>query len=185
MTDKCFPEWRLNLTSHPANLTSVLNGDVEFSDSNSLHIWTRASLERWLFWWQSLITGRRITLDNRSTAKQFIAALERLDTAPIVDLLADDEPAVVFDGKEAVMSVQNVIVDAFSAVEFIDPRVTGSADGQTVFVEAVGRRVQRRTGLVYKNVYLLKFDFRDGLICRITEYSNPVAFAKFFGQPIG
>jgi hypothetical protein len=53
-------------------------------------------------------------LDNRSTAEQFIAALERLDVAP-----------------------------------------------------------------------LLKFDFRDGLICRITEYSNPVAFAKFFGQPLG
>ncbi|HLI77760.1 MAG TPA: nuclear transport factor 2 family protein [Acidobacteriaceae bacterium] len=137
-------------------------------------------------------------MDNRSTAEQFIAALERLDAAPIVDLLADDvvevlplaasggvEPAVVFDGKEAVMNVQNVIVDAFSAVEFVDPRVTGSADGQTVFVEAAGRRVQRRTGLVYENVYLLKFDFRDGLICRITEYSNPVAFAKFFGQPVG
>ena len=137
-------------------------------------------------------------MDNRSSAEQFIAALERLDAAPIADLLADDvvevlplaasggvDPAVVFDGKEAVMNVQSVIVDAFSAVEFVDPRVTGSADGQTVFVEAVGRRVQKRTGLVYENVYLLKFEFRDGLICRITEYSNPVAFAKFFGQPVG
>jgi ketosteroid isomerase-like protein len=137
-------------------------------------------------------------LDNRSTAEQFIAALERLDAAPIVDLLADDvvevlpfaasggvEPAVVFDGKEAVMNVQNVIVQGFSAVEFVDLSFTGNADGQTVFVEAAGRRVQRRTGLVYENVYLLKFDFRDGLICRITEYSNPVAFAKFFGQPVG
>jgi ketosteroid isomerase-like protein len=137
-------------------------------------------------------------LDNRPAAEQFIAALERLDAAPIAGLLADDVvevlplaasggngPAAVFDGKDAVMNVQNVIVDEFSAVEFADPRVTGSADGQTVFVEATGRRVQRRTGRVYENVYLLKFDFRDGLICRITEYSNPVAFAKFFGQPIG
>lgn len=98
-------------------------------------------------------------MDNRSTAEQFIAALERLDVAPIADLLTDDvvevlplaasggvDPAEMFSGKEAVMNVQNVIVDAFSAVEFADPRVTGSADGQTVFVEAVGRRVQRGHG---------------------------------------
>lgn len=37
----------------------------------------------------------------------------------------------------------------------------------------------------YNNVYILKFVFRDGLTARITEYANPVTFAKLVGQPAG
>ena len=135
---------------------------------------------------------------NAETARRFLASLAARDTTPLAELLAEDVvevlplaasgdtgPAAVFEGREAVLHVQDVIVDAFSEVAFVDPQVTESADGQTVFVEALGRRVQKDSGRRYENVYVLKFEFRDGLIRRITEYSNPVAFAKFFDRPVG
>lgn len=135
---------------------------------------------------------------STAVAEQFLACLERLDARPIEALLTEDvvqslplaasggpQPAAVFEGKVAVMEVQLAIVNTFSRVAFDDAVFTESADGRTVFVESAGERLHRETGQAYRNRYVFKFEFRDSLISRITEYSNPVSFAMFFGRPIG
>ena len=134
--------------------------------------------------------------NNQSTVQRFLTALERRDASPIEAMLTEDvvqilpfaasggsEPAAPFTGRAEVLQVQETIVAAFTTVEFADPVHTVSGD--VVFVETRGRRVQKDTGRVYENFYVLKFEFADGLIRRITEYSNPVAFAAFFGLPLG
>lgn len=37
----------------------------------------------------------------------------------------------------------------------------------------------------YANLYLFKYQLRDGLICHISEYANPVTFAKVNDLPLG
>ena len=131
-------------------------------------------------------------------AQTFLKALEDHDLALVEPLLADDvteslplsntgdpEPWLFFEGKEAVMGYLGQIVRDFSRVVMVDKEYSVTEDGGTVFVEAKGDLIYAETSAVYENVYVFKFVTRAGKIIRISEYANPIAYAKLVGFPIG
>jgi ketosteroid isomerase-like protein len=93
-------------------------------------------------------------------------------------------PSPQFEGKKAILGHLNQIVANFSRTVLVDKQVYVTVDG-TVFMEAKGDLIFVDTGAPYKNVYVFKFVFRLNLISRISEYGNPVRFAKLVGSPLG
>jgi ketosteroid isomerase-like protein len=137
---------------------------------------------------------------NRATAvvQTFLDALERKDLetaeavldAHIVQTIpygptGASQPWVVNEGKEQVLGYLETVFTNFSQVSFPDRTITISADEQTVFVEVVGDLVTAQRSQPYHNVYVFKFELRDGRIYRFAEYANPVTIAKVFGVPVG
>lgn len=131
-------------------------------------------------------------------AQTFLKALEDHDLALVEPLLADDvteslplsntgdpEPWLFFEGKEAVMGYLGQIVRDFSRLVMVDKEYSVTEDGDTVFVEAKGDLIHAETSAAYENVYVFKFVTRAGKIIRISEYANPIAYAKLVGLPIG
>lgn len=130
--------------------------------------------------------------------KSFFAAKERHDLAATVAGLADDvqyvfplsasgdpEPWFVYNGKDATTEYQRETLQRFSQIRMLDQEYTASGDGASVFVESHGDYRAADDGPPYTNVYIFKFQIRDGKIVRVYEYANPVTFAKFAGLPIG
>lgn len=135
---------------------------------------------------------------NLEAAKTFFLALEQHDVSMIEPFLAPEireiipfsntgapEPWAAFDGKEAVLGYLGVIVKNFSKAVLLEKQFTVSHDGNVVFLEAKGDLVHAASGAPYKNVYVFKFTFEDGLMSRISEYANPVTYAKLAGEPLG
>ena len=131
-------------------------------------------------------------------ATAYLDALERRDVPTISNLLAEDAvetlpmnvtgeatPWYVFTGKEQVLSYVGMIMDNFSHVRFPNPVYTVSADGSVVFCEVHGDLVGRQGNTPYHNVYVFKVALRDGHIVGLHEYTNPIAYAKLMGLPIG
>ena len=59
------------------------------------------------------------------------------------------------------------------------------SDGERVFVTTQGDYVQEEGQRPYRNVYVFRFEIRDGCISRVDEYANPVTYAQLAGLPIG
>jgi len=131
-------------------------------------------------------------------AETFFEALEKRDISLIARHLADDiveiipfsntgkpDPFYTFNGKAEVLTYLNTIVTNFSRVVLVNKRFSIGDDGSTVFVQAEGDLVQADTGTPYQNVYVFKFEFRDGKIVHIDEYANPITYALLVGLPLG
>ena len=86
---------------------------------------------------------------------------------------------------EKVLGYLRTILANFSRTALTDQHFVVSQDGDTVFMEAKGDLIQAGTGVAYHNVYVFKFVFANGAIVQISEYANPVTFAKLTGLPIG
>ena len=136
--------------------------------------------------------------ESRRLVEQFFLALELHDQASLPPLLAphvaevipfsatgDPKPFAEFDGKEAVLGYLGLILSRFSRTVLTDKSFHVADRGRVVFVEANGDLVQAGTHVPYRNVYVFKFVIEDGQIARITEYANPVTFAKLMGIPLG
>lgn len=137
--------------------------------------------------------------ENLQTVEAFFSALERHDKDALVPLLAPEvvetipfsssgapEPFSEFRGKEAVLGYLGQIIDNFARTVLVDKRFYVSDDGSAVFVEAKGDLVQAGTSAPYRNVYIFKFVFDEGgKVVHISEYANPVTFAKLVGMPLG
>ncbi len=67
----------------------------------------------------------------------------------------------------------------------LDQQFYASDDGSTVFMEAKGDLMQGATSAPYNNVYIFKFVFEGGKVIHISEYANPVTYAKLMGLPLG
>ena len=128
----------------------------------------------------------------------FFEALEKHDIALIERHLADDvveiipfsntgkpDPFYAFNGKAEVLGYLNTIVTNFSRVVLVDRRYSVSDDGRSVFLQAEGDLVQAGTGAKYQNVYIFKFEIRDGQLVHIDEYANPITYALLAGLPLG
>lgn len=135
---------------------------------------------------------------NLEAVKTFFLALEQHDVSMVEPFLAPEiqesiplsntgspEPWKVFEGKEAVLDYLGAIVKNFSKAALLEKQFTVSHDGNVVFLEAKGDLVHAASGASYKNVYVFKFSFEDGLISHISEYANPVTYAKLVGEPLG
>ena len=134
---------------------------------------------------------------HKAAIEAFFKGVEEHDADLIAPLLAQDvlqeipynssgstTPAARFEGKKAVMGYWTQVVTNFSRTVLVDKRIYAAEDG-TVFCEGTGDLVHAATGAAYKNLYVFKFVFRSNLVSQITEYSNPVIFAKLVGAPIG
>jgi ketosteroid isomerase-like protein len=70
------------------------------------------------------------------------------------------------------------------SARFIDRRITASADGATTFVQTKGDFVTA-DGRPYQNVYVFRFDWRDGKIVSWEEYANPMTIITTFPDQYG
>src|ERR1700733_306833 len=95
------------------------------------------------------------------------------------------ELGLVFTGKDEVLGFFSGMLQQISRRDLLDRRTTASADGDVVFVEAVGDAVLAGSGTSSKNVYVFKFECAGGQVKRITEYSNPIAAHKALNIPVG
>jgi ketosteroid isomerase-like protein len=65
------------------------------------------------------------------------------------------------------------------SARFIDRRITASASRATTFVQARGDFVTA-DGRPYQNVYVFRFDWRNGKIMSWEEYANPMTIIRTF-----
>jgi ketosteroid isomerase-like protein len=126
----------------------------------------------------------------------FLDLLEAGDRAGIADLLDDQvvwsapmslrgiedtEPA---RGRAAFGSRLESIAGVMQSARFTRRRITASADVATTFVQASGDFVTV-AGQPYRNVYVFRFDWRDGRIVSWEEYANPIAIIRAFPSEYG
>ncbi|MFI7064514.1 nuclear transport factor 2 family protein [Kribbella sp. NPDC050124] len=135
-----------------------------------------------------------------ATTKQktyaLLDALERQDMPAIRSLMAssvtwsnpmaltgdNDNDATRHVGEDAVIGYfSGELQDLIKTVDFVDERVT--VDGRTSMVEARGDFVTA-TGRPYRNVYVFRFDWRDGELVAGVEYLNPMTICWSFELPL-
>jgi len=93
----------------------------------------------------------------------------------------DGEPA---RGLTAFGSRLGSISGLMRSARFIDRRITASADEATTFVQTNGDFVTA-DGHPYRNVYVFRFDWRDGKITSWEEYANPITIIQTFPHLYG
>jgi ketosteroid isomerase-like protein len=94
-------------------------------------------------------------------------------------------PMLQFHGKQGVMDYVESIADNFADMRLEDIEVFAVEGGRDAFVQTIGHLTQRSTGASYDNHYVIKFHAENGLITAISEFTNPVAFGKLMGLPLG
>ncbi len=127
---------------------------------------------------------------------RFLDLLEAGDQAGMADMLDDQvvwsapmssgraedgEPA---RGRQAFGSRLGSISGLMRSARFIDRRITASADTTTTFVQTKGDFVTA-DGRPYRNVYVFRFDWRDGKIVSWEEYANPMTIIRAFPDQYG
>lgn len=135
--------------------------------------------------------------EQRTAARThaFLAALERKDLRTVAAMTGEratltvslsfsgaQEPAGRFTGKDEVLGYVRGVFTTMAVVDFTDERVSVTGDGRTSFVQANGR-FTAADGRPYHNVYVFRYDWRDGRIAGVEEYANPVTFCTTFGHP--
>ena len=137
---------------------------------------------------------------ERATAERtqrFLRAFERRDlraVAALVDARAtlvhpitfsgEQAPEARFVGRDQVLGYFRAAFELMGRIDFVRERMSVVAGGRTSFVQADGN-FTTADGRPYRNVYLLRFDWRDGRIVSGEEYYNPVTFSETFGRPLG
>ncbi|MDQ0774972.1 ketosteroid isomerase-like protein [Streptomyces aurantiacus] len=144
------------------------------------------------------MSPEEIRAGSLAAVTTYFEAFEAGDLAKMTDVLAADvvhtlamsfdggvEPGLVLADRDEVLGFFSGILRQVSRRDLSDRRTTAGADGNTVFVEAVGDAEIADSGISYKNVYVFKFECADGQVKRITEYANPVAAHKALNIPLG
>jgi ketosteroid isomerase-like protein len=136
------------------------------------------------------------TTDLVHQTNHFLDLLEAGDQAGVASLLDDDivwsapmtiggdeadQPA---RGREAFGSRLGSISELMRSASFTSRRITVSADQATTFVQTRGDFVTA-DGRPYRNVYVFRFDWRDGRIASWEEYANPVTILRTFPEVYG
>lgn len=141
--------------------------------------------------------GGRGSAEQRTAARThaFLAALEHKDLPAVAAMIDGNatltvslsfsgaqEPAGRFAGREQVLGYVEGVFTNMAVVDFTDKRVSVTDDGKTSFVQANGR-FTTADGRPYHNVYVFRYDWRDGRVVGAEEYANPVTFCATFGHP--
>ena len=121
---------------------------------------------------------------NKQTVKQFFDYMGRGDADGAFSLLTPDAiwwiPSDQPGGTTIPRHVMEGSVGAFFSV-FEKPPVMESgrmtAEGDRVCLEQTARGGITKGGASYGNDYHMLFQFRDGLICEVREYMNPLLSA--------
>jgi ketosteroid isomerase-like protein len=127
---------------------------------------------------------------------RFLDILEAADQAGMTAILDDQvvwstpmssgdagegEPA---RGREAFASRLGSISGLMRSARFTDRRIKASAVNTTTFVQTKGDFVTA-DGRPYQNVYVFRFDWRDGKIVSWEEYANPITIIQAFPDHYG
>ncbi len=136
-------------------------------------------------------------LDVAAATNRFLDLLEAGDRAGVGRML---HPDVVWsalmtasgdagdadraEGIAAFQSRINSIAALNRSARFTDRRVTTSAAGLTTFVQTQGD-FRTTDGRPYRNVYVFRFDWRDGRIVSWEEYANPITILRTFPAVYG
>jgi ketosteroid isomerase-like protein len=135
--------------------------------------------------------------DMAAATNRFLDLLEAGDRAGVGRML---DPDVVWsalmtasgdaddtdraEGSAAFQSRISSLAALNRSARFADRRVTTSADGLTTFVQTKGD-FRTTDGRPYRNVYVFRFDWRDGRIVSWEEYANPVTILRTFPTVYG
>ncbi|GLW07017.1 hypothetical protein Misp01_21470 [Microtetraspora sp. NBRC 13810] len=135
--------------------------------------------------------------DNLRRTKDFLSDFQRRDLAAVgaklsprvtltmpITFTGAQTPDTRYTNKEQVLGYFRTVFGTMGRVRFTDQRLSVASGGRTIFVQTYGD-FTTADGRPYKNVYLFRFDWRDGLIVAGEEYTNPVTFSKTFGAPLG
>jgi ketosteroid isomerase-like protein len=133
--------------------------------------------------------------DIEGRTRAFISAIERKDLAAVSALLDSDstltlplsfsgrhEDAARFTGQVEVLEYVKSAFTIMGRIDFVNVRVSVTADGKSSFVQADGN-FTTADGRPYANVYVYHFEWRDGRMVKGAEYANPVTFCDTFGAP--
>lgn len=89
------------------------------------------------------------------------------------------EPAGHFANKEEILGYVNGVVTNFQSIRFTDLRISVTANGKTSFAQANGDFLTA-DGRSYRNVYIYRFDWKNGRMVRTEEYANPITLCNTF-----
>jgi ketosteroid isomerase-like protein len=137
-----------------------------------------------------LSTNKEVVPMSEERTRRFLAAVAEQDFATLAELFDPDttvvnritldgsqEPRLAHRGREEAVAYFRQITELMPRRELRDLRLT--AAGDTVFVQFDGdfRTADDRP---YRNVYVFRFDWRDGLLVSLEEYGNPITFINTF-----
>ncbi len=140
--------------------------------------------------------GRRAAKD---AILAFFKAVATKDTAALANSLTEDavyeipfsESGSTEPGQFRRYAGAAAVVEFWTATTANGPKSLGpedvelsvNADGSKVFIEQRGNMVLS-DGRPYRNRYVFRFSIRDGRICHVREYFNPVTAAYAFKRKI-
>ncbi|APU14867.1 SnoaL-like domain [Actinoalloteichus fjordicus] len=119
----------------------------------------------------------------------FVAAMEAKDLSAVVDMIDRDveltvalsftgepEPAARFVGDEQVLGYLTGVFTNMATIDFVDERVSVTADGATSFRQANGD-FTTADGRPYRNAYVVRLDGHEGRLprSRSTATRSPTA----------
>ena len=130
-----------------------------------------------------------VTTAPAERANRFLDAMEHEDVMTIAGMLDEEiiwsTPMFPGDGPvrgiDALGAKMMEIGGLMQKVKFADRRVTVSADGSTTFVQTTGDFVSNE-GKAYQNVYVFRFDWRDGKIVTWEEYADYLTILRTFPE---
>lgn len=131
---------------------------------------------------------------SEERTRRFLAAMAERDFATLADLFDPDvtvvnritldgsqEPRLAHKGRDLAVAYFRQIDEMMPERELRDLRLT--AAGDTVFVQFDGD-FRTADGRPYRNVYVFRFDWRDGLLAALEEYGNPITFINTFPHSV-
>lgn len=129
-------------------------------------------------------------------AQEYVRLIETGERDSLAACLSDDvrqifpisaeatgEPQAIFVGKAEVLDYTYGLFRKFQRLHWPNPQWTISADGNRAFLEARGDAQVTHSGIRYQNVYITRFDVKDGLIVEIAEYANSALYMSLGIDP--
>ncbi|MCP2280937.1 nuclear transport factor 2 family protein [Nocardia amikacinitolerans] len=127
---------------------------------------------------------------TEAATRALLEAFERKDLDAI-DVLIDQnatltipmsfsgalEPAAHFANKDEILGYIGGVVTNFRSMRFTDLRISVAERGGTSFAQANGDFITA-DGRPYRNVYIYRFDWKDGLMVHTDEYANPITLCQ-------
>ncbi len=126
---------------------------------------------------------------NKATVRKFLQLLDNGQFDGAFALLAEDaqwwfpsdQPGGTVLTKAAMRGLVAKFVGIFSEAPAMTPgRIT--AEGDRVCLEQSSRGGKTHGGNSYGNDYHMLFELRDGLICEVREYMNPLMAAPLMAE---
>lgn len=133
-----------------------------------------------------------MTKESGRIVGEFYEASTQKDLAHLEQLLTEDAvwempfalggPSTSV-GRAAVLATFEQAFANLATLSFEDVRIMPAVEEGLVFVECRGTSVAV-SGQSYHNRYIEVFRVRDGRICLVREYFDPIVLAKTFNIPI-